>query len=214
MLHRPTGQDEAAGGGPAAGVLVVGYGNPLRSDDGVGPVVAERLAADPRLAGVEVRAEHQLTPELAMDASRVSLLVLVDAADGVPAGEVVVRDLAPWGRGGSSDGGQAGRVEESGPPLTHHVDPSSLLALADALWGSAPRAVVVGVGPASLELGDTLTPEIEAAVPRAVEAVVAAIAEHLAALAAQPVAAAAPAGGAVLAGDPSGTVPDGGAGEG
>jgi hydrogenase maturation protease len=184
VLLRPTGPDEAAGGGPAAGVLVVGYGNPLRSDDGVGPTVAERLAADPRLAGVEVRAEHQLTPELAMDASRVSLLVLVDAADGVPAGDVVVRDLAPWGRGGIAGDGQAGRVEESGPPLTHHVDPASLVALADALWGSAPRTVIVGVGPASLELGDALTPEIEAAVPRAVEAVVAVIAEHRAALAA------------------------------
>jgi len=184
VLHRPTGQDVAAGGGPAAGVLIVGYGNPLRTDDGVGPAVAERLAADPRLAGADVRAEHQLTPELALDASRVSLLVLVDAADGVPAGDVVVRDLAPWGRGGMADDGQAGRVEGSGPPLTHHVDPSSLLALADALWGSTPRTVLVGVGPASLELGDTLTPEIEAAVPRAVEAVVAVLAEHLAASAA------------------------------
>jgi len=178
---RPTGQDEAAGGGPVAGVLVVGYGNPLRSDDGVGPAVAERLAVDPRLAGVEVRAEHQLTPELAMDAAQVSLMVLVDAADGVPAGEVVVRDLAPWGRGGLGDDGLAGRAEEGGPPLTHHVDPSSLLALAEALWGSAPRTVTVGIGPESLELGDTLTAVVEAAVPRAVEAVVAVISEHRAA---------------------------------
>jgi hydrogenase maturation protease len=190
VLPRPTGQDEAAGGGPAAGVLVVGYGNLLRSDDGVGPAVAERLAADPRLAGADVRAEHQLTPELALDASRVSLLVLVDAADGVAAGEVVVRDLAPWGRGGIAGDGQAGRIEEGGPPLTHHVDPSSLLALADALWGSAPRTVLVGVGPASLELGDTLTTEIEAALPRAVEAVVTVIAEHWAAMAATATAAA------------------------
>ena len=183
MPLRPTGQDEAAGGGPVAGVLVVGYGNPLRSDDGVGPAVAERLAADPRLAGVEVRAEHQLTPELAMDAAGVSLMVLVDAADGVPAGEVVVRDLAPWGRGGLGDDGLAGRAEEGGPPLTHHVDPSSLLALAETLWGSAPRTVVVGIGPESLELGDTLTDTVEAAVPRAVEAVVAVIAGHLGAVA-------------------------------
>jgi len=181
---RPAGQGEAAGGGPAAGVLVVGYGNPLRSDDGVGPVVAERLAADPRLAGAEVRAEHQLTPELAMDASQVSLLVLVDAADGVPAGDVVVRDLAPWGRAGIAGDESGGRAEEGGPPLTHHVDPSALIGLAAALWGSAPRTVTVGIGPASLELGETLTAVVEAAVPRAVEAVVAIIAAHAGAIAA------------------------------
>ena len=36
-----------------AASLVIGYGNPLRSDDGVGWHVAERLADDPRLAGVD-----------------------------------------------------------------------------------------------------------------------------------------------------------------
>jgi hydrogenase maturation protease len=165
----------AAGVGPAARVLVVGYGNPLRSDDGVGPAVAERLMADPRLDGAEVRTAHQLTPELALDASEVDLLVLIDAADGVPPGEVVVRDLAEGGREGIADGGSAGRAEEAGPPLTHHVDPASIVALAAELWGSSPRTVLVGVGPVSFELGETLTPVVEAAVPAAVEAVAAII---------------------------------------
>jgi Ni,Fe-hydrogenase maturation factor len=75
----------------------------------------------------------------------------------------------------------AGRSGESGPPLTHTVDPSSVVTLAAELWGSAPRTVLVGVGPASLELGDELTPVVSAAVPVAVEAVVAAIAEWRAA---------------------------------
>ena len=156
----------------------MGYGNPLRSDDGVGPVVAECLAADPRLRGAEIRAEHQLTPELALDASRVALLVLVDAADGVPAGQVVVRELAPAFAAGPAASGSAGGFGEGGAPLTHHVDPAALLGLARELWGAAPRTVVVGVGPASLELGDALTAQVEAAVPSAVEAVVAAVAEQ------------------------------------
>ena len=167
--------------GPAARVLIVGYGNPLRSDDGVGQVVAERLMADPRLAGAEIRAAHQLTPELAMDASHAAVMVLIDAADGVPPGEVVVRRLARPGREGQADGGQAGRTEEGGPPLTHHVDPASLVALAAELWGSAPMTLMVGIGPASFDLGDALTPVVEAAVPVAVEAVVAAIAAATAA---------------------------------
>lgn len=174
----PIGETPSPVSGPAAGVLVVGYGSPLRSDDGVGPAVAERLATDPRLAGADVRAAHQLTPELAPDIAGARLLVLVDADDAAPAGEVVVRHLVLGDRAGGD--GPAGRADEGGPPLTHHVDPASLLAFARELWGSAPPAVIVGIGPASLDLGDTLTAVVDAAVPRAVEAVAAAVEAHLA----------------------------------
>jgi len=154
--------------GPAVGdVLVVGYGNPLRTDDGVGPAVAERLADDPRLAGATVLTGHQLTPELAFDASRASLVVLVDAEDGLAPGEVSVRRLeAPGGD------------EASGPPLTHHLDPAGLLGLARVLFGAAPPLVVVGIGTASMELGEGLTPEVDAAVGRAADAVAAIVEEH------------------------------------
>src|SRR5919198_4121190 len=80
-------------------VLVVGYGSSLRGDDGLGWHAAALLAADPRLAGAEVLARHQLTPELAEDVSRAALVVLVDArADGGGApGEVAVRRGGPAG---------------------------------------------------------------------------------------------------------------------
>ena len=146
------------------GVLVIGYGNALRTDDGVGPAVAERLADDPRLRGVDVRAAHQLTPELAFDASGASLLVLVDAAADLPAGEVTVRRL------------DAGAV--AGDVMTHHLDPAGLVGLARELWGTAPPVVIVSVGVSSLELGDTLTPDVEKAIPRAADAVAAIIEEH------------------------------------
>src|SRR5450756_100499 len=131
------GRGVTVGGG---GVLVVGYGNGLRTDDGVGPVVAARLAGDPRLAGAEVRSMHQLTPELAFDASRVSLLVLVDAAADVAAGEVVVTHLDP--------------VAVAGEALTHHLDSAGLVGLARELWAAAPLVVIVSVGVSSLEIGD------------------------------------------------------------
>ena len=162
--------------GPAGGVLVVGYGNPLRSDDGVGPAVAERLAADPRLRGADIRAEHQLTPELALDASAASLLVLVDAAEDVGVGEVAVRRI----RADAATGGEP--VEEAGPPLTHHLDPGALLGLARQLFGSAPaEVVIIGIGPASLEVGERLSPVVEAAVSRVVELVADMVAERAAA---------------------------------
>ena len=151
--------------GAPGGVLVVGYGNGLRSDDGVGRVVAERLAADPRLHGVDVRSVHQLTPELAFDASRVSLLVLVDAAeDGAP-GTVEVRQV---------DAGDAGEV--AGSAMTHQVDPAALAGLARELFGAGPEVVAVRIGAATFEVGESLSSAVEAAVPRAVDAVAGVIA--------------------------------------
>ena len=71
------------------GALVVGYGNVLRSDDGVGWQVADILTDDARLAGATILRCHQLTPELALDVSRASVVVLVDARHGPEAGAMV-----------------------------------------------------------------------------------------------------------------------------
>ena len=153
--------------GAPGGVLVVGYGNGLRSDDGVGPAVAERLALDPRLDGADVRAAHQLTPELAFDASLVSLLVLVDAAEDAAPGAVETRRI------------EAGEtVDVAGVAMTHHIDPATLATLARDLFGASPVVVAVSVGAATFEVGETLSPAVEAAVPVAVEAVVSIVAEH------------------------------------
>ncbi len=145
-------------------ILVIGYGNPLRSDDGAGPAVAARLERDPRMAGVAIRSEHQLTPELAQDASGASLLVLVDADAEAEPGRVTVRRLEAAG--------------EAGTAWTHHLDPAGLVGLARELWGTAPPVVVVSVGPASLEVGERMTPVVAAAVERAADAVARVVEAH------------------------------------
>jgi len=45
-------------------ILLIGYGNELRGDDAIGPLVARALA-ELRLPGTQVLALTQLTPELA-----------------------------------------------------------------------------------------------------------------------------------------------------
>lgn len=137
-------------------VLVVGYGNPLRSDDGVGWQVAGRLAADPRFAGCEVLQRHQLTPELALDISRVELVVLVDARSGVAPGSVVVeRTVAP-----------AGAADVRASNWSHHLGPAGLIRLAVELYGRSGELVVVGVGVESMEIGERLSPAVEASLDR------------------------------------------------
>lgn len=155
---------------PADAVLVVGYGNPLRSDDGVGPAVAALVAADPRMAGAAVLVEHQLAPELAADFAEARRVILIDAADGAGPGEVAVRRL---GSGPQEEPASTlGDVGAGGPPLTHHVSPSSLAGIARTLYGAEPEVLVVSVGAASFELGEMLTPEVAAAVPLVVEAAI------------------------------------------
>ncbi len=148
-----------------AGVLVVGYGNSLRGDDGLGWHAAALLAGDPRLAGARVLARHQLTPELAEDVSRAALVVLVDArVDGGAPGAVTVRRVVP------------GAV----PRLTwsHQLDPGTLLELASALYGSTPPVFLVSAAVAGCELGERLSPAAERALPEVVDAVAGIVAER------------------------------------
>jgi hydrogenase maturation protease len=142
-----------------AGVLIVGYGNELRSDDAAGYHLALRLADDPRLAGADVLARRQLTPELALDASRAATLILLDATTELSAGAVAVRRLEPGVRGDAT--------------WSHHLTPAALLGLAGELYGATPETYLVSLGVASLEMEERLSAEVEAALPEAAEAVVA-----------------------------------------
>jgi hydrogenase maturation protease len=155
-------------------VYVVGYGNPLRGDDGVGQEVARVLYKQkdrlPTLAGAEVTWAHQLAPEMALDVSRAGFAVFVDAAcDRRPAGSVTLHLLAPPVR----DVERTGRVPAS---CWEDLSPEGVLGLALELYGNAPPAALVTVGVATTEFGSGLSPAVRAAVPRAAAAVRLAIA--------------------------------------
>lgn len=62
--------------------LVVGIGNPLRRDDGLGWLLADAIRMK-NPANVEVRHELQLLPELAAEVSRFDRVFLLDAAVGL-----------------------------------------------------------------------------------------------------------------------------------
>ena len=106
-----------------AGLLVIGYGNTLRRDDGVGPKVAEAVAAL-ALPGVRALACPLLTPELAEAVSQARVVIFVDAAVDAPR-EVQLRKLAPAG---------------TSQIMAHAASPATLLALARDVFGHAPEA--------------------------------------------------------------------------
>lgn len=141
------------------GVLIIGYGNPLRGDDGVGWRVVEdvqrRKAEGGRqneaLQSVEAVAYHQLMPELAESISRVEQVVFVDAAVGEPAGAISVQIVQS-------------RKPQPGA-FTHHVDPAGLLAYAEMLYGRVPIAHLVTINADRMGYEETLSPVIEGVVP-------------------------------------------------
>ncbi len=134
-------------------VLLIGYGNLLRSDDGVGPAIVSRLAAvffdNARCAFLT---PHQLLPELAEQVAAAERVVFVDASVEQGAGEVRIRRLDP--------------ERATIAPVGHHASPESILALSKALYHRAPRAWSIAVGVANLAVGDRLSPAVARAANR------------------------------------------------
>ncbi len=133
-----------------SGALIIGYGNALRGDDGLGPYVAEHLAAD--LAPPERRIVcHELTPELAVPIGAAGLVVFVDASGLRAPGEIACEPVVPSPPGAGA--------------LSHAFNPAALLALARDLYGRCPLAWMVSVGAASLDFAEELSPAVRAALP-------------------------------------------------
>jgi hydrogenase maturation protease len=145
--------------------LIIGYGNPLRGDDGIGQAAAQALANDAAVKSADVIGCHQLTPELAECIAAVELVVFVDAAVDIPPGIVVVREIN--GTSAISSG------------LVHTADPAALLDLARKLYGRSPEAVLVTVGVSSLALSEVLSEAVAAALPEAVATVRRLVSERL-----------------------------------
>jgi hydrogenase maturation protease len=127
-------------------LLVIGYGNPLRSDDGLGQILAETL--EDRWT---VITSVQLTPELAEPISRAERVVFLDAGVGEMPGKVICEKVAPMPLVGA---------------FTHNVTPASLLASAQELYGAAPPAIMISITGASFEYGFTFSPQIAALLPQ------------------------------------------------
>jgi hydrogenase maturation protease len=139
----------------SAKTFIVGYGNPLRGDDGFGPAAAEALRAQ-ELPGVEVVVCHQLTPELAEPLAKSDLAIFIDVAADIGAGEIVIRQI----------------TDESLPSsLGHHFEPSALIAIARRLYGGAPQSFLVKVGAETFEFGEKLSDTVENAMPAVIAAI-------------------------------------------
>jgi hydrogenase maturation protease len=137
-------------------VLIIGYGNRLRTDDGIGIAAAESLAKFYRdNSTVRVITAHLLTPERASEIAEAEYVLFLDAvADGIP-GTIRRRQIT---------------AENGTELLTHHLTPAALLYLAKRLYGRTPTAISLTISAASLEMGMDLSPVVTARMPELLQA--------------------------------------------
>lgn len=139
--------------------FIIGYGSPLRGDDGVAWRIIDALNASMERPQVNTVAIHQLVPELAEEISRAGLVIFVDATDGELPGEINVFPLeaAPLRRG------------------SHQTTPQGLLDLAADLFGKRMPAYMITISGESFALSEELSVAASEAVPKAVAMILALI---------------------------------------
>lgn len=138
-----------------ARTIILGYGNPMREDDGAGMVAAERLRE--RFAGdpdVRVVAAQQLTPELAPELAEYDRAVFIDASAELKPGWVSLDEVKP------------AALDHA---LTHHLNPPALLAMARELYGNAPRAWLITVGGKYFSVGHDLSTPVARALVQCID---------------------------------------------
>ncbi|WP_341676988.1 hydrogenase maturation protease [Niveibacterium sp. SC-1] len=133
----PTNADNTA----VAPVLVIGYGNPARGDDGLGPLLADRLEdwlAKSGIKAVEVLVDFQLNVEHVLDLAGRNKVLLIDAS---------TQGRAPFKC-------EAVRPFADATHTTHAVSPQGLLDTYCRLMDRAPPSVeLLSVPGNAFELG-------------------------------------------------------------
>jgi hydrogenase maturation protease len=140
----------------ASHVLILGYGNTLRRDDGAGCAVADLVRGWAR-PGVRSLSVFQLTPELGSDLSSSRLAVFVDARPDCPSDGIRVERVFPLDEGSFS--------------LMHGITPRSLASLSLAVYGRCPPCWMVSIPAVDFSLGEGLSEVAEGGVRDALTAI-------------------------------------------
>lgn len=121
-------------------ILVLGYGNPGRQDDGLGPAAAEAIERM-RLPGVDVEQNYLLNIEDAADAVEHDHVLFVDAAEAGPE-PFAVREVVP---------------ADEMAFTSHIVKPEVILAICQKCYGRVPQAALIAIRGYEFDLCEELS---------------------------------------------------------
>ncbi|CAG0965514.1 hydrogenase maturation protease [Anaerolineales bacterium] len=150
-------------------ILLLGYGNPDREDDGVAWHIlcafAEKLGLEiptsyeeefTQSASIDFAFQLQLSPEMAEDISAYEYVCFFDAHTGnIPEAVRLVEVESDFQRS----------------PLTHHLTPQSLMSICETLYGKKPDAALLSVRGYHFRFSRNLSEETVALVPYAADLV-------------------------------------------
>ncbi len=109
-------------------ILVIGYGNPGRQDDGLGPALIEKLEIN-KPDFMELESNYQLTVEDAFTVAQFGTVVFVDATlDG----------REPYSFDHLNPG-------TDGSVTSHAISPQTVLSLACTLFQAETKAYLLGI---------------------------------------------------------------------
>jgi hydrogenase maturation protease len=143
---------------PSARAVVIGYGSPLRGDDGAGWHAAQQLDSSIHDPSIQIICVHQLAPELAEVCSQADLVIFMDASSSGNPGEISCVPVAVQS--------PASTPQAPPPSCSHHVTPVTLLTIAKQLYGREPRAYLLSIGGESFALGEELSATVKASLPQ------------------------------------------------
>ena len=148
-------------------ILLLGYGNPDRQDDGVAWHILRALAVKLGLPAPSSYEDEfpindrldfaftlQLTPEMSEDISAYERVCFVDAHTGhIPQPVRIIEVQSEFQRS----------------PFTHHLTPQSLLAMCATIYSRQPKAALLSIRGYRFLFNRELSPETAALVEPAVE---------------------------------------------
>ena len=140
-------------------VLIVGIGNPLRGDDGAGPLLIEHLKGKVEATLLDV-GEEPLNYLGVVDSAAPDTILVFDTAEmGRPPGSIARLNMED--------------LSESAALSTHSIPMRHVLKLVE--MRTHVDLVLFGVQPGTLHLGNGMSPEVESAVKKLADALVQAL---------------------------------------
>jgi hydrogenase maturation protease len=140
-------------------VLLIGFGNPGRLDDGLGPALAEKIEAL-NIPGVKVDSNYQLTIEDAAYVAENDIVIFADASVNCKEPFIFSR-IDP---------------KKDISFTTHSIDPGSVLGLSKELFHAETEGYILGIrGYDFNEFGEHLSKKAEENLCQAVDFIVTAL---------------------------------------
>ncbi len=137
--------------------LIIGVGNTLLSDEGVGVAVAKELMNEKLPAGVHVMDAGCALLNVLIDLDEFDKVIIVDAVSG--GGKP--GDIYRFDSSALADKASAPRCSAS----LHEIGILESIAMAEISGAKVPPITIIGVEPAKLELGTELSDQLKSKIP-------------------------------------------------